>query len=425
MAEPSDEPFILLLGPGTSQGDFERFAQEHGWSRQEQRPASGQERPSEQTWLSADGSTAISYVDDPVPQGRHLILQGPDDEALVEDMRAGDIDIQTIAEVAERTLLASTNAERIASAWQLAVVTKLYDETVLDFMKSLYYHDANEDVRGAVVDAIGYRGWPEARAFLDEVGREDSSPELREKAASIAARLDDVDTGTPRASAAEEAGEGRAEPVKQSRRQRLTRPPPADGPVVFLLRPETSHADFERLAHASNWILDQDRRSTDPRRPHEQIWLTQDRTTAIHYLDDPTPKERFVVVYGRHTGAVAFDLGAGLRVEVAEDVVDRALKASTNAERVAAAWQLAVVTKLHDEAVLDLLKKFYDDSDESVRHAVVNGVGYRGWPEARGFLENVARQDPSPALRENARAIVDAWWGDESGAGDQSDKDSG
>ena len=36
-------------------------------------------------------------------------------------------------------------------------------------------------------------------------------------------------------------------------------------------------------------------------------------------------------------------------------------------------------------------------------------------PESRAFLEEVAMDDPSADLRENARNIVDAWWGDESG----------
>ena len=36
-------------------------------------------------------------------------------------------------------------------------------------------------------------------------------------------------------------------------------------------------------------------------------------------------------------------------------------------------------------------------------------------PESRAFLEEVAMDDPSADLRENARNLVDAWWGDESG----------
>lgn len=193
---------------------------------------------------------------------------------------------------------------------------------------------------------------------------------------------------------------------------------PSNESVVFLLGPRTSHADFERFALANGWILHEDRPSTGPKDAHEQSWVTPDRGTAIHYMDDPTPKQRFLVVYGRDTGAVSFDLGANFDITTPIDVTERALLASTDPERIDAAWQLAVVTKDYDEATLDLLKSLYYDASDPVRHAVVNAVGYRGWPEARGFLEEVARDDANPELRENARAIVKAWWGDQAGTGD-------
>jgi hypothetical protein len=39
---------------------------------------------------------------------------------------------------------------------------------------------ASENVRRAVVSAVGYRGWSEARELLERVAREDAGPGLRE-----------------------------------------------------------------------------------------------------------------------------------------------------------------------------------------------------------------------------------------------------
>jgi hypothetical protein len=193
-------------------------------------------------------------------------------------------------------------------------------------------------------------------------------------------------------------------------------PAPPDGPLVFLLGNRTGHADFVRFARTKEWILHEDRPGKGRKSADEQIWVTPDRGTAIHYMADPTPKERFVVIYGRDTGDVAFQMGAAnLDIHTRDDVFDRALVAATNPERITVAWQLAVVAKLYDEAVLDLLKSLYDGADDIVRAAVINAIGYRGWPESRDFLEQVATEDPSADLRQNARDIVDAWWGEESG----------
>jgi hypothetical protein len=181
-----------------------------------------------------------------------------------------------------------------------------------------------------------------------------------------------------------------------------------------LLGTRTSHADFERFARAKEWTLHEDRPSKNPKSAYEQIWVTPDRGTAIHYRDDPTPKERFVVIYGRDTGDVAFQMGAAhLDIHTRDDVFDRALVAATDPERVTVAWQLGVVAKVYDEGVLDLLKSLYDGADDVVREAVINAIGYRGWPEARDFLEEVSANDPSADLRQNARDIVDACWGEE------------
>lgn len=191
-------------------------------------------------------------------------------------------------------------------------------------------------------------------------------------------------------------------------------PVPPDEPLVFLLGNRTDHADFVRFARAKEWTLHEDRPSKGPKSAYEQIWVTPDRGTAIHYMADPTPKERFVVIYGRDTGDVAFQMGAAnLDIHTRNDVFDRALVAATDPERVTVAWQLAVVAKVYDEAVLDLLKSLYDGADDIVREAVINAIGYRGWPESRDFLEEVAIADPSADLRQNARDIVHAWWGGE------------
>lgn len=199
----------------------------------------------------------------------------------------------------------------------------------------------------------------------------------------------------------------------------MTAPP--NGPVVFLLGERTPHAEFERVARGYGWVVHEDRPAGAANLPYEQIWVTTDRGTAIHYLDDPTPAERFLVVYGPDAGDVAFDLGMSCDITTSEDVLDHARQASTDAERATLAWRLAVVSKLFDADAMAWLTDAYRNGSELVRHAVINGVGYRGWEEALPFLEEISQSDPSAELRENAAAIVAAWRKVRLGSGDSSD----
>jgi AcrR family transcriptional regulator len=185
-----------------------------------------------------------------------------------------------------------------------------------------------------------------------------------------------------------------------------------DEPFVLLLGKRTGHDEFAEFARGRSWVLREDRPGSGPKDVHEQVWATPDQGTVIHYMVDPKVKERFLVIYGRGTGDVAFQIGAAkLEVRDRDDIVDEALVADSDSQRVAAAWRLGIVAKAYDEAVLDLLKSLYDGASDDVREAVINATGYRGWPESREFLERVAATDPSADLRRNALEIVEARWG--------------
>jgi hypothetical protein len=183
----------------------------------------------------------------------------------------------------------------------------------------------------------------------------------------------------------------------------------AAGPSIFLLPASTDRERFAAFSDEQGWLTRSEHPSEGLHDAYERIWTTSDGTTAIHYMDDPTPKQRFVVVYGAKAGEVALQLGARFHVETADDVFDRALTADSDAARIDVAWQLAVVNKSFDEPVLDLLKSLYDGADEEVRHAVVNAIGYRGWYEGLAFLQDVAKTDTSRSLVQNTNEIIKAW----------------
>jgi hypothetical protein len=181
------------------------------------------------------------------------------------------------------------------------------------------------------------------------------------------------------------------------------------GSLVLLLGPGTSLAEFERIADRSGWPLFRVEKG-DQDTAYEQIRVTPDRSTAIQYVADPTPKERFLVAYGPLVDSIAYDLGRLFDVETPGEVLERARSAVSDDEKLAAAYQLGVVYPEYNAEVMTTLSAFYQRGSAEVRSAVINGLGYASWGEARPFLESAAHNDPDPELRQNAKCIVDALW---------------
>lgn len=193
--------------------------------------------------------------------------------------------------------------------------------------------------------------------------------------------------------------------------------PTSSGPVVFLLGAGTPRDEFRRLAGLYGWTVAQENDGDGRSSAYEQIWVTDDRSTAIHYLEDPAPEERFAVVYGKRTGEVSFNLGRSFDIKTPGDVLEQARSAASDADKVTAAWRLAVVNKQFNPEALEVLRAFYEGGSAEVRLGVVKAIGYRGWPEARPWLEEVARSAPEEELRKQARVIIDAWWSEPSPQG--------
>jgi hypothetical protein len=190
----------------------------------------------------------------------------------------------------------------------------------------------------------------------------------------------------------------------------LSRRESSDDRLVFLLKPGTTFEDFQRIADLYRWRIVKELPSDAERTAYEQIRVTPDGSTTIHYLADPLVRERFLVVRGPQTGAVAFNAGRSFDCETPDEVIERVRDAGSDKEKAGGAYQLAVVFPDVGEEAMSILRRFYETGSSDVRHAVINAVGWRGWPQGKAFLEQVARDDPDSELRENARDIVATRW---------------
>jgi hypothetical protein len=180
-------------------------------------------------------------------------------------------------------------------------------------------------------------------------------------------------------------------------------------PWVCLLRPSTTLDDYRHLAEECGWSEVGETEGDGRAIAFEEVRRTEDGSTHIHYLDDPVSELRFVVVRGPEASQVAWHLGAGLSVKTDVTVVGEAEEARTDEEKMTSAMELAVVFKQPDARAMRILRGFYKDGSEALRRRVMMALGYRGWPEAVDFLDEIAHRDASDTLRADAGTLAGMW----------------
>jgi HEAT repeat protein len=180
---------------------------------------------------------------------------------------------------------------------------------------------------------------------------------------------------------------------------------------VVLLHAQTPRAEYERLAELYRWRVVEELPGDNDRLPYEEIRVTLDGRTIIHYLDDPVASVRYLVVHGPKTRAVAFNLGRSFDIELPDAVLERVRSATSDDEKAHGAFELAVAFREYSEEAANVLRKIYEGGNTRVRHAAINAIGYRGWPEARALFEQILREEQDPTLRENAQALWSELWG--------------
>jgi len=178
---------------------------------------------------------------------------------------------------------------------------------------------------------------------------------------------------------------------------------------VFLCTLPTCREDFVSLAEERGWVLADQIEGDGQSVAFEQIRLTPDKSTQIHYLDDPVSGLRFIVVHGPEAGSVAGDLGRHLQVRTSINVVRMAKEARSERAKMDSAMELAVAFKQPDADAMKLLRKYYKGGSDPLRRRVIKALGYRGWPEAVELLEEIARTDASEELRGHAQNVAQLW----------------
>ena len=177
---------------------------------------------------------------------------------------------------------------------------------------------------------------------------------------------------------------------------------------VFLICDSVTHEDFIALAKREYWKLISEDKGDGKLTGFEQVWIAMDGKTKIHYVDEPgLGGIRFIVLHGPGENEIVDVLGAELALRTSINVIRLAREAQSDDEKCLSAYELAVVFVKFDPRAMEILKSYYYGGSDKVRIRVAQALRYRGWPEGAKFLEEIAKVDDYPELRDYAAKMAD------------------
>jgi hypothetical protein len=176
---------------------------------------------------------------------------------------------------------------------------------------------------------------------------------------------------------------------------------------VFLVCEATTREDFVALALREHWHLAAESVGDGKITGFAQAWVAADGKTEIHYVEEPgLGGVRFVLIKGPGINDIIDIIGIELQLRTSINVVRHALSAQSDEQKSESAYELAAVFPTFNSQAMDILKGYYSFGSDQVRIRVVQALTYRGWPEGLEFLDEIAKSDDYPELRQYAAKMA-------------------
>jgi hypothetical protein len=177
--------------------------------------------------------------------------------------------------------------------------------------------------------------------------------------------------------------------------------------VTLVLHEDIDHDYFVEVAEGQGWIKYKTYPGDGQKERFEEVWTTQDRTNAIHYIDDPISGTRFLWVRGSRLSKLLFEINRRLPAYEPEELVEMLIEADTHEEIIDALFRIAVGFPDFDPEILRIFETCLKHPSPLIREATVQAIAYRLWTESIELLRNVANEDPGQSVRQFAQSILD------------------
>jgi hypothetical protein len=147
----------------------------------------------------------------------------------------------------------------------------------------------------------------------------------------------------------------------------------------------------------------------DPERsiPHESTFVTKDKQTGIHCIDDPLVHMTYLVVRGLNVAGVTESIRQATDIIEGDAAASLMDDATTPAEKARAIACVALTApEFFDAETFERLRRGFHDPDPDVRKTAAWGTVYPAWQELRPLLEAMRDRDPVDELRADAARLL-------------------
>jgi hypothetical protein len=163
---------------GVTREMFEETAAALGFVKQNTWEAQNEKEAYEQVWATPDKARAVNYVEDPLSRMSYIHLRGADLDELREEF---DEKLATFwpDEMIEIFYEMTDHNDIVDNIYRLAILFPEYDPQVFHIFEGAATDPPDPKLRLAGLDALAYRTWPQSRAVVERVERDDSDEQVR------------------------------------------------------------------------------------------------------------------------------------------------------------------------------------------------------------------------------------------------------
>lgn len=174
----------------------------------------------------------------------------------------------------------------------------------------------------------------------------------------------------------------------------------------LVLHEDITHDYFVKVAEGQDWIKYKTYPGDGRKERFEEVWTTQNKANAIHYIDDPISGTCFLWVRGSQLRELLFEIDGRIPAYEPEELIEMLVEADEHDEIVDALFRIAVGFPNFDVRVFHIFENYLIHPSHLMRKATIQAIAYRLWPESIELLKKVVQEDFDESVRQFAQSII-------------------